>query len=256
MRQRLKALFLKITRILAWPWGLVPFAARRTILRGMLLLESRIGPANMSLRHLFQVQDDIDRLFSERATNYGGGVNPKHRLTSYHDFFVERVPDGARVLDIGCGIGEVARTIAQRRPDVSVVGVDSDPAILAKGRRRAMPGNLRLIEGDATRGLPDGPWDVVVLSNVLEHIEDRSKFLQSIRKQACTARMLIRVPLFERHWHMPLRKELGIDFRSDPTHYIEHSLAEFDDEMAQAGLRIVERKTLWGEIWANCEQME
>ena len=39
---------------------------------------------------------------------------------------------------------------------------------------------------------------------------------------------------------------------SDSTHKIEHRLEEFDDEVAAAGLDLIERQTLWGEIWAEC----
>jgi hypothetical protein len=59
--------------------------------------------------------------------------------------------------------------------------------------------------------------------------------------------------MFERHPNMALRRELGVNYFSDPTHTIEHTLAEFDREVADSGLVIVERQTLWGEIWAWCE---
>ncbi|CAA6604964.1 Methyltransferase type 12 (fragment) [Rhodospirillaceae bacterium LM-1] len=116
-----------------------------------------------------------------------------------------------------------------------------------------MPDNLKFVEGDATHQLPDGRWDVVVLSNILEHIELRVDFLKAIVVKTRPKRILIRVPMFERDWQIALRKELGIDFRSDPTHMIEHTLPEFEMEIAKAGLRTCERLTLWGEIWATVE---
>ena len=232
---------------------LIPFSLRRGLLSGLLVSESRIGTPDDSLGRLFRLWDDLDLIINERATAYGEGLNPKHRLTGYHDFFAERIPEAGRVLDVGCGIGAVARTIATRLPDAHVTAVDSDPRMLEMARALDNPSNLTFIEGDATRDLPAEHWDVVVLSNVLEHLDGRVAFLQALLGRNTPERILIRVPLFERHWHNPLRKELGVGFFSDPTHRIEHTLAEFADEMAEAGLAIVECRTLWGEIWAHCE---
>ena len=92
----------------------------------------------------------------------------------------------------------------------------------------------------------------MVLSNVLEHIEGRVDFLRRLIERATPQQILIRVPLFERHWQIAMRRELGVGYFSDPTHYIEHTLDEFAGEMEAAGLEITERLTLWGEIWAVC----
>jgi hypothetical protein len=88
------------------------------------------------------------------------------------------------------------------------------------------------------------------MSNVLEHIEERVDFLQGLIKKINPHRILIRVPLFERHWHIPMRKELGVGYFSDQTHFIEHTLEEFSYEMQQAGLDIISQDIHWGEIWA------
>jgi len=37
-----------------------------------------------------------------------------------------------------------------------------------------------------------------------------------------------------------------------PPHYIEHTLDEFADEIARAGLKIESQDVRWGEIWAVC----
>ena len=87
----------------------------------------------------------------------------------------------------------------------------------------------------------------------MEHIEDRVGFLQDIIRQAHPKIVLIRVPLFERDWKLPLRRELRVNYFSDPEHFIEHQVHEFHDEISRAGLVVVEEKTLWGEIWAVCE---
>ena len=74
------------------------------------------------------------------------------------------LPDGARVLEAGCGSGAGCRELALH-PEVSeVVGLDPSPVFLEKARElaAAVP-NLRFDEGDA-RSLPyeDGEFDAVV----------------------------------------------------------------------------------------------
>ena len=249
-----KGIALGAFRLASWPWRVVPAAVRRRLVFGLMVLESRTsGPAD-ALRRLFRIQDDLELLLAERATAYGGGEHPKHRLMRYHDFFVDRIPHGSRVLDIGCGYGAVARSIARRVPGASVTGIDMDLPRLEQARRADNPTNLDFVYGDALRDLPSGPWEVVVLSNVLEHIEGRVDFLRRLVERTGARRMLIRVPLFERHWQLPLRRELGVGYFSDPTHFIEHTLGEFDAEISAAGLTIVERLTVWGEIWADCRR--
>lgn len=245
-----RPIVLAICSVLAFLAKGVPFGFRRGIIRLFLLTESRIGTPNEALKRLFAVEDDLTLLENERATAYGNGAHPKHQLTGYHEFFIAQIPKEGRVLDIGCGIGAVARSIALSRPGVNVLGMDSDPAKLAQARVMSSSSNLAFVEGDATKFIPEGPWNAVVLSNVLEHITDRVFFLKTVMQNARPDMLLLRVPLFERHWSMALRKKMGVDFRSDPTHSIEHSLEEFTNEIKAAGLHLRICTTLWGEIWA------
>ena len=217
-----------------------------------MLIDSRIGGPDAALRRLFAISDDLELLINERAMAHGDGEHPKHGLTRYHDFFVERIPADAAVLDIGCGYGAVARSIAKRVESARVTGMDMNPDRIAEAEAADNPANLTFLVGDALTEIPPGDWHTVVLSNILEHIDERVEFLRRLTISASPRQILIRVPLFERHWQVPMRRELGVSYFSDPTHYIEHSLEEFAAEIHAAGLEITERLTLWGEIWAVC----
>lgn len=50
---------------------------------------------------------------------------------------VQRLQDGGRVLDVGCGAGRVGATIAKAFPRCEVVGVDPDPQSVARARSAA-----------------------------------------------------------------------------------------------------------------------
>jgi hypothetical protein len=62
---------------------------------------------------------------------------------------------------------------------------------------------------------------------------------------------LIRVPLIERDWLVSLKKEMGLNYFSDPTHYIEYTKESFDQEVTEAGLKVKSIQCKWGEIWAE-----
>jgi ubiquinone/menaquinone biosynthesis C-methylase UbiE len=82
------------------------------------------------------------------------------------------LPDGARVLEIGCGTGAVCRDIARRAEIGEVTGLDPSPIFLVKARELAVGiPNLRFEEGDA-RKLPyaDGAFDAVIFHTCLSHV--------------------------------------------------------------------------------------
>lgn len=184
------------------------------------------------------------------AVRYGNGLHTKHRHMKYHDFFVNRIRNNENVLDVGCGIGAVAHAVATRS-GAKVTGIDLAQNNIEKACAEFSNDNVTYIVGDALTDLPLGRFDVVILSNVLEHIEKRVDFLRQLCLAAAPQRLLIRVPLFERDWRVPLKKELGLDYRLDATHYTEYTHESFRQEMAAAGLSITHLESRWGEIWAE-----
>jgi SAM-dependent methyltransferase len=204
-----------------------------------------------SLRFTLGLQDRIAVLDDQAAIRLDRGVHAKHRLMGYHDFFVKRIKATDVVLDIGCGNGAVTHDIAVRS-GAAVLALDLLPENIALAKRDFSHPNVRYEVADATATLPAANITVAVLSNVLEHLADRPGLLRRISRLTGCRRFLIRVPLFEREWRVPLRRELGMEWRSDPTHDTEYTVESFDEEMRESGLETVHRETRWGEIWAEC----
>jgi SAM-dependent methyltransferase len=227
---------------------LVPARAGERVFQSWVnVLGTRTGPTE-ALRNLFALQEHVEREIDHAAMRLDGGVHAKHRLTRYHDFFAERVHPGERVLDVGTGKGELAHDLAARGAEV--VALDLNPSYLAFARERYQRPSLTFVEGDALGELPPGRFDVVVLSNVLEHVEPRVELLRRLVGLGAS-RLLIRVPARDRHWHVPLREELGLGSFSDPTHAVEYDLASFIAELETAGLKAIEVQSRWGELWAE-----
>ena len=238
-----------LKRGLALPFRLLPAGVRRQLVRVAFEAASR-GHPRAALRELLQLDTDLSGVIDETAQAYDDGIHAKHRLTRYHDFFVERIKAGEQVLDLGCGHGAVAYSIAARAGGI-VTGIDLSADNIRVARARFSHPNLHFEVGDATRDIPRRRMDVIVASNVLEHVERRVEFLHAVQGAARPARWLIRVPMIDRDWRVPLRRELGLFAFSDPTHFTEYTRAAFEAELAAGGLTVTHAQINWGELWAE-----
>lgn len=67
------------------------------------------------------------------------------------DEFLAEMPEGASVLEVGCGGGHLATKILRRRPDLRFTGLDLSHEQVARARKRTRnsPGNPRFVQGSA-----------------------------------------------------------------------------------------------------------
>jgi glycosyltransferase involved in cell wall biosynthesis/2-polyprenyl-3-methyl-5-hydroxy-6-metoxy-1,4-benzoquinol methylase len=228
----------------------LPTSRLEAIIQRLVIWRAMSLPPAEALRFLFRLDAGFYALQGAQAVRYGGGTHPKHRHMRYHDFFVARVRPGEKVLDIGCGIGAVAYDVAEKAR-ATVIGIDLSRTNIAQARRLYAHPRVHYCVGDALQAVPGGTFDVVILSNVLEHLPGRPDFLRRVQAVAKPARFLIRVPLFERDWRVPLKRELGVEWRLDDTHETEYTLESFAEEAEAAGLRITHQEVHWGEVWAE-----
>lgn len=88
------------------------------------------------------------------------------------------VPEGGRVLEVGCGTGRNLALMARRYPTVQLVGIDISRAMLdtasARLARAGLGDRVDLVGGDASRldALGLGRFDRVVFSYTLSMIPD------------------------------------------------------------------------------------
>ena len=97
------------------------------------------------------------------------------------------VRPGSRVLEIGCGTGNLLLLAKRRCPDADLTGLDPDPAALRRARRKADRAGLavRLDRGYAADlPYPDASVDGVLSAFMLHHLDpvDLPRALAEVRR--------------------------------------------------------------------------
>jgi 2-polyprenyl-3-methyl-5-hydroxy-6-metoxy-1,4-benzoquinol methylase len=87
---------------------------------------------------------------------------------------VDVLPTEGRVLEVGCGHGLFSGYLAQRSSGVRVHGVDIDASKIAVAAVSAEPGRLDFTVG-TSGSVPEGPWDGVVLVDVLYLLDEAAQ---------------------------------------------------------------------------------
>ncbi|MEO5709440.1 MAG: trans-aconitate 2-methyltransferase [Nocardioidaceae bacterium] len=85
----------------------------------------------------------------------------------------------ARVVDLGCGPGNLTALLTARWPDADVLGVDSSPQMVA---RASSPG-VRFDEGDLRTWAPEGPVDVLFSNATYQWVPDHLDLLPRLVAQ-------------------------------------------------------------------------
>ncbi|HEY2671608.1 MAG TPA: methyltransferase domain-containing protein [Rugosimonospora sp.] len=79
------------------------------------------------------------------------------------------MPAPARVVDLGCGPGNVTATLLDRWPQARVLGIDSSPEMIGEAAALARPG-LDFARGDIETWRPEAPVDVIVSNAALQWV--------------------------------------------------------------------------------------
>jgi len=98
------------------------------------------------------------------------------RVQVLADWFAKLLPPEVGVLDVGCGDGLISALLLQKRPDITVRGVDVLPRV-----RAYIP--VEIFDG-STLPFASASFDVVIFSDVLHHTVNASILLREARRTA------------------------------------------------------------------------
>lgn len=118
----------------------------------------------------------------------GEVISPDHenitplfmRHMAMYEYFLGYVR-GKKALEVGFGEGYGTDLLAREAAEIT--GIDVSQELVDHARKKYARNNVWFMRGDATGfPLPDGSFDVVVSSQVLEHIKDYMKFLRETKR--------------------------------------------------------------------------
>ena len=154
------------------------------------------------------------------------------------------IPDGARVLDLGCDNGTLMNHLQQR--GITGYGLEIDNSKFAD----CIKAGVNVIQADLDQGLPqfaDQSFDFVILSQTLQAIKRPDFLLQEIARVGQQA--IIGFPNFG-HWqcriqlafggHMPLSQTLSNQWFETPNIHL-CTVQDFEKLCADKNIKVLSR---------------
>ncbi|NUO84024.1 class I SAM-dependent methyltransferase [candidate division KSB1 bacterium] len=158
-----------------------------------------------------------------------------------HVYLLQQIASRSLVLELGPSSGYMTKILAQK--DCTVDAIELNPHDAEKAAvycRKIIVGSL---EEDAPFELLDGPYDYVLIADVLEHLRAPEKTLQYLRSQITpTSLVLVSLPNIA-YWEMRLALLKGrFDYTDtgllDRTHLRFYTLKTAAAMFTEAGFRI------------------
>jgi SAM-dependent methyltransferase len=121
----------------------------------------------------------------ERVAVYDAIAEGRATWVSKNRYYIDEVarlvgtlvPPGSRVLEIGCGLGDL---LASLLPASTGVGVDVSPRMIELARARHPGLDLRVADVERDP-LPEGLFDVIVFSDAVGHLDDIERAFERVR---------------------------------------------------------------------------
>jgi len=116
--------------------------------------------------------DDTARWYADKVRTYGydhrslGFRSKSSQAKRFEAMLALGDFDGARILDVGCGFGDLLAFLAERGIDPEYTGLDICEPMVERCRERFERGAGLFLVGDALSFEPDEPYDYVIASGL------------------------------------------------------------------------------------------
>lgn len=127
-------------------------------------------------------KDHYNALAEQWAISRKLGTHYQHQL---HAYYRQAIPSGSRILEVGCGQGDLLNALSPAEG----IGIDLSPAMVELARKRHP--HLTFIEGSAQDIPENSPFDVIILSDLVNELWDVQHVLTRLRKQCHSGTRLI-----------------------------------------------------------------
>jgi len=169
------------------------------------------------------------------------GINIRHR-TIFHELVKAGLKRNMKVLEVGCGIGQVTSLVSQYLRKGSITAIDISPENIKIAKDNFPWGNIQFIVGDICSFYLGGTYDFVVFPDSLEHIPVgcyKDIFEKLSRHVHPDGTIFINTPdpYFQDYmtWHHPDKQQIVDESVHDfvitehlcPNHFFIHSLKRY-----------------------------
>jgi trans-aconitate methyltransferase len=146
------------------------------------------------------------------------------------------------LIELGCGSGAVIAECRHRELGTRHIGVDYAQEAIDYLRQTSAGIDARCADISDPAFHIEDPFDLLVVSHVLEHLEEPGLFLRSVRNSLGTAHAVIEVPL-EDLWAARMKALLRDRTLNRAGHVQFFTIPTFENLVGEHGLRIVDRRT-------------
>jgi 2-polyprenyl-3-methyl-5-hydroxy-6-metoxy-1,4-benzoquinol methylase len=138
------------------------------------------------IRYNINTPDYWDKIWEAEGENTWRDYENKYR------YIISLVPDGAEVLDIGCGVGLLLRKLKEVKPRIRGTGADISAKAIDFVKKHGFGG---VVGGFPTLSLPSGAFDIVLATEVLEHLSEPDEAVREVvRLMKSTGKAILTVP--------------------------------------------------------------
>jgi SAM-dependent methyltransferase len=142
-----------------------------------------------------------------------------------------------RLLDVGCGNGELLVEAAARGFDVAGLDVSTHAVATTNARLGRSVAVAGFIEDGV---LPDASFDVLIATDVVEHTRDPHRFLAALHRALKPNGILLLATPDLASWHARLMGRSWYEFKTEHLHYFTG--ATLETALVRAGFRGIERQ--------------
>jgi trans-aconitate 2-methyltransferase len=135
------------------------------------------------------------------------------RRQPFHDLvaLLPARPD-RRIVDLGCGTGELTKVLHETTAARSTLGVDSSPSMLAKSAALSGAGLSFALRDIADVGVADGPFDLVFSNAALHWVHDHDElFPRLVSMLAPGGELAVQVPANHEHPSHTVAAEVALE---------------------------------------------
>ena len=218
----------------------------RSFLLSVIYRFSKILPLSREskLRLFLNLEWIFERLAHEQSYEWYGIKNHPTRKLG-REFILSEINASDTVLDVGCKSGDIAFSIAEKAREVTAI--DYDAVAINQAKSEFKKENLFFYNVEAFQFLKDNDrqYNVLILSHILEHLDNPNQFLIDISKYV--KKIYVEVPDFDRTFQNSYRIDLGVKLNyTDDDHVSEFDRNELIKLLNECNISVYKSEYRYG----------